>query len=1423
MKIREIVFSGIERTDPEIRNLDDDQITLLHSYEITPALRDKTQRQSLKFEENHVVEFIFSDDTTWIAGPNTIEDLFPGLPASALRSAGGPVELPVEFPAGGADRSLAGKVLLKIVNVFGKKAVKGGVGKLAAKLEDQQLDGKTGLFRVDPGFQLEDYVPVNTNLPYLLLVHGTASSVAGSFGDIQGTALMDYFNENYKDRMLAFQHRTLTHDPLQNLLDLVKALPSKCVLHLVTTSRGGLVGELLSRFCNSSAASGFSAKEISILRSGYSISYFGILDRMMDKIADEFAKKKIVVEKFIRIACPAGGTTLASQRLDFFFNMTMNLIGVATGMHANPLYGIFRNLTAAVLDCKNTPELLPGIEVLNPESPFIKALNCPAGEGGVVIDNSLVVISGHSTPVVKFNPLRFIARRLFFPHKSDLVVDTRYMMMGTTRSGNIYQYLYEDGEINHFRYFSCRSTSQAVVRAFKSEWGKEIQGFSGNRVPESPNNRDFDLSAMGIDLSLPGAGTESDINLVQPSVKVSLSHGDLFYAKYPVLAGHFENDGILYAEKIIDSNLNESLSRRHRLGIYPGAIGTSEVFLNHLSGFKGAVIIGLGKPEELTAAELSKSVAQGVCNYLLNLVTKGNCGSVSDAGKDDLGISSLIIGSNYGGLPVGDSIKSIIQGVMTANAKILGLGFENPPLIKHIEFVELYEDVAVNAFYSLIKLEEQKTSSLDINLEAKKLNVLLGAKKRISRDSNTGWWNRITIKRTKSEHGEKVIRRLRFSVSTSSAHEKASDLLTNPDLIEGIISDMSVSNRWSPQSAKTIFELMIPNDFKDQLRRHGNISWILDYDTAEYPWELLQDNLKDTHPLCVASGMIRQLSTDKVRPVIKSSPVNNVLVIADPNLKGFAPQLPGAYKEGKKVVDMMASNGLNTFSIFNGNPSEIIEKLFSNDYRIIHLSGHGEFKPENPAASGMIIGNDIFLSTREIKQMSTVPELVFVNCCHIGKTSSHAEKLYRDRYKLAANIGTQLIENGVRCVIAAGWAVNDSAALEFAEVFYNRMFGGSTFGEAVLDARKAVFDRYPNNNTWGAYQCYGDPFYTFRQIKRGSAKQTEGYVLPVEAEIDLDNLLSEIEIGKKQTDDYIHQLKSIQKKVEESEIRTHAITEKEAQVYFELRDFKNACEKFASLLKIEDATFSFSVAEKYYNAKTKMIVDEFNAVGATAVSDQEREEYLKRMGEVVTNLEGLIRLSPTSERYNRMASSYKRKALMSIGSKKEDYIQAAGFYHLGYKNLNNWYSLTNWLSIEGILVLANVHKWGGKVPVNGMVPAYSLPGFDEALAMIDSAWDLHSKASDRMSYWEMLAGINLGLCRYIVLFTKKGDKVDYGSIVKEITTLWTIAGSKGKRFAEIEHLGFLIDALDIEVNNPTKKLKSKLSQLLNDLTAFLNR
>ncbi|HSF54805.1 MAG TPA: hypothetical protein VLA71_13710, partial [Algoriphagus sp.] len=61
-----------------------------------------------------------------------------------------------------------------------------------------------------------------------------------------------------------------------------------------------------------------------------------------------------------------------------------------------------------------------------------------------------------------------------------------------------------------------------------------------------------------------------------------------------------------------------------------------------------------------------------------------------------------------------------------------------------------------------------------------------------------------------------------------------------------------------------MFELLIPFEFKEDLKRQNNITWVLDKRTANFPWEMLQEDLNGL-PLCIHSGMVRQLATTNFR------------------------------------------------------------------------------------------------------------------------------------------------------------------------------------------------------------------------------------------------------------------------------------------------------------------------------------------------------------------------------------------------------------------------------------------------------------------------------------------------------------------------------------------------------------------------------
>ena len=118
---------------------------------------------------------------------------------------------------------------------------------------------------------------------------------------------------------------------------------------------------------------------------------------------------------------------------------------------------------------------------------------------------------------------------------------------------------------------------------------------------------------------------------------------------------------------------------------------------------------------------------------------------------------------------------------------------------------------------------------------------------------------------------------MQFNISTGGAREEQRDLFTSREIIQELIDDMSGNNQWTPQLAKTIFELLVPNDFKEQLKKQANINWIVDKDTASYPWELLQDSTHNAKPLCINAGMVRQLATEHYRVKIKSVTNNSAL------------------------------------------------------------------------------------------------------------------------------------------------------------------------------------------------------------------------------------------------------------------------------------------------------------------------------------------------------------------------------------------------------------------------------------------------------------------------------------------------------------------------------------------------------------------
>ena len=130
--------------------------------------------------------------------------------------------------------------------------------------------------------------------------------------------------------------------------------------------------------------------------------------------------------------------------------------------------------------------------------------------------------------------------------------------------------------------------------------------------------------------------------------------------------------------------------------------------------------------------------------------------------------------------------------------------------------------------------------------------------------------------------------------------------------------------------------------------------------------------------------------------------------------------------EARAVAAALRQYGYEVEELIGATALDIVSALYAHEYRIIHIAAHGAYDAEHPVRSGVVIGQDTFLTAAEIGQLRVVPELVFLNCCHLAQidrsdaaavATAPAQRAWN---WLAASVAQELIRIGVRAVVAAG-------------------------------------------------------------------------------------------------------------------------------------------------------------------------------------------------------------------------------------------------------------------------------------------------------------------------------------------------------------------------------------------------------------------
>ena len=633
--------------------------------------------------------------------------------------------------------------------------------------------------------------------------------------------------------------------------------------------------------------------------------------------------------------------------------------------------------------------------------------------------------------------------------------------------------------------------------------------------------------------------------------RVKVVHGDLRWARYPIVVGHYEGDTIVGAEAEVDKRVGGALSQRYALGLYPGEFRSIAVILRRPTAVQealrmssGAVVMGLGKWGELGAVQLADLLRRAAIQYVLQLCDSRDPSADDRADPPMVGLSVLLVGgASTTNITVGDSVSAILRAIAQANRELAG-GSCKSMAIQELEIIDLYADRATEAAHAVNHLAPMIGDELDTDIDAVPLLSLGRAGRQRLRLSTerTAWrrWevsvvpppqrqnpprlaepllDRLKQAVLESENADaellkaltelafgqpaepEVHREIRFLTLSERARAEATSQQRQPELVERLIQTAIRETRYLPEESRVLFELTVPNELKSSLAQVDNLVLVVDAETAAYPWELMSAG---DRPLCIEKGLVRQLQTSNYRPHIGTRAGTAALVVGDPQVSAQFKQLPGAADEAKAVYEVLRAGEFDVQPpLPKPSALQVLAGLYEKPYRIVHLAGHGVYQPpttaDGKARSGLVLDNGLFLTAVEVGQMQQVPELVFLNCCYIGQTGpddnrgSHAraDSSTVEFNRLAASVSRELIEMGVRAVVAAGWKVRDDAAREFAEMFYRSMLGGETFGSALKAARVHTHRRFPRTNTWGAYQAYGDPDYRLEPTDSGDRRHAK--------------------------------------------------------------------------------------------------------------------------------------------------------------------------------------------------------------------------------------------------------------------------------------------------------------------------------------------
>ena len=286
-----------------------------------------------------------------------------------------------------------------------------------------------------------------------------------------------------------------------------------------------------------------------------------------------------------------------------------------------------------------------------------------------------------------------------------------------------------------------------------------------------------------------------------------------------------------------------------------------------------------------------------------------------------------------------------------------------------------------------------------------------------------------------------------------------------------------MSGREMARFGMAISRLLLPATIRDGLEAMNRRPLVVvhDREASRVPWEVLR--IGDSHP-ALERGLSRRyasenLSVARWREDRSAGDRPRVLMVVNPTL-----DLPGAAREGAALKQVLSGSGAHVAYLEGREASHarLLREIGSGAHDILHFAGHGFFEAGDPAHSGLVCASGDVLRGVDLQGVGDLPALVFFNACEAARVRRGGVRSSRQRLfglRRSSSLAEALLDGGVATFVGTHWPVGDEAALAFSTRFYDRLLDGERVGDAILAARRRVFDL--GSIDWADYVHYGNP------------------------------------------------------------------------------------------------------------------------------------------------------------------------------------------------------------------------------------------------------------------------------------------------------------------------------------------------------------